>query len=242
MVKKCVTNLLADLHIHTALSPCADEQMTPPAIVQAALEKGLAMIAICDHNSAGNARSVRAAAGERLTVLAGMEITTAEEVHVLGIFPDVDAACACGSEVAATLPALASDSSDCDLQRLMDAEGRTIGSEPVMLSAATRFSLEQIVALIKRHGGLAIASHADRRSFSVTSQLGFFPSRAGFDAIDIQGALRSWTSFGLPVIRSSDSHYLTEIGSRCSSFPMTEPTFEQLRSVLRQGGGYFGSA
>ena len=68
----------ADLHVHTALSPCADDAMTPPAIVDAALAEGLAMIAICDHNSARNVAAVQEAAGDRLSVLAGMEITTAE--------------------------------------------------------------------------------------------------------------------------------------------------------------------
>ncbi|MCX5758981.1 MAG: PHP domain-containing protein, partial [Candidatus Hydrogenedentes bacterium] len=94
----------ADLHIHTALSACADDDMTPPAIVAAALEQGLDMIAICDHNSAGNAAAVQAAAGDALAVIAGMEITTAEEAHVLGLFPDAASAEAAGQEVRDTLP------------------------------------------------------------------------------------------------------------------------------------------
>ena len=82
----------ADLHVHTALSPCADAGMTPPAIVDAALAEGLAMIAVCDHNTARNAAAVQAAAGARLAVIAGIEITTAEEVHVVGLFPTPSAA------------------------------------------------------------------------------------------------------------------------------------------------------
>ena len=93
----------ADLHVHTALSPCADDEMTPPAIVAAALAEGLAMIAVCDHNSARNVAAVQEAAGERLAVLAGMEITTAEECHVVGLFPDASAAQAAGAEVGASL-------------------------------------------------------------------------------------------------------------------------------------------
>ena len=38
----------ADLHIHTALSPCGSDEMTPLGIIEAALEAGLEMIAICD--------------------------------------------------------------------------------------------------------------------------------------------------------------------------------------------------
>ena len=77
---------LADLHIHTALSPCAEEEMTPAAIVRQAIRKGLAIIAICDHNTAGNTIAVQEAAGKDITVIAGMEITTVEEVHVIGLF------------------------------------------------------------------------------------------------------------------------------------------------------------
>ena len=78
----------ADLHIHTALSPCGSDEMTPRAIVEAALARGLDMIAICDHNSARNVAAVQEAGCGRLAVLAGIEITSAEEVHVLGLFPE----------------------------------------------------------------------------------------------------------------------------------------------------------
>ncbi len=97
-------SLACDLHVHRALSACAAREMTPPDIVATALERGLDMIAVCDHNSAGNAAAVQQAAGERLGVVAGMEITTAEEVHVLGLFPDAQTAASAATTVAASLP------------------------------------------------------------------------------------------------------------------------------------------
>jgi len=76
--------LPADLHIHTALSPCAENEMTPPAIIAAAKVKGLEIIGICDHNSAENVRAVaEAGAAEGITVLGGIEVQTVEDVHVL---------------------------------------------------------------------------------------------------------------------------------------------------------------
>ena len=104
-----VKTLRADLHVHTALSPCGDDEMSPPAIVDAALAAGLDMIAVCDHNAAGNARAVTEAAGSRLAVIAGMEITTVEEVHVVGLFPTVAAAANAADEVRRTLPAADGD-------------------------------------------------------------------------------------------------------------------------------------
>ncbi len=78
----------ADLHIHTCLSPCGDMDMYPKQIVETAKERNLSLIAVCDHNTAGNAHAViEAAVGTGLLVLPGLEICTREEVHILGIFP-----------------------------------------------------------------------------------------------------------------------------------------------------------
>jgi len=238
-----VKRILADLHIHTVLSPCASEEMTPPAIVRAAVAKGLGMIAICDHNAADNVRATQEAAGEALAVLAGMEVTTAEEVHVLGLFPDAAAAESAAEEVQATLPDRPEPAGADDRQWLMDADGRVTGCEKKMLSAASRFPLEEAVGLIKRHGGLAVASHVDRPSFSVMSQLGLFPAGAGFDAIEVfcaagkPEAEARWASLGLPIFHSSDSHYLAEIASRTTSLTMQGATFTELRTMIRRGAG-----
>ena len=40
-----------DLHIHSCLSPCADDSMTPHNICNMAKIKGLDLIAVTDHNS-----------------------------------------------------------------------------------------------------------------------------------------------------------------------------------------------
>ena len=199
----------ADLHVHTALSPCASAEMTPPAIVRAALARGLDMIAICDHNTARNVAAVQEAAAHaaqsaalhasqqagpggaqwghegHLTVLAGMEITSAEEVHVLGLFPDATAAEAAGAEISRTLPEAGDGyAAFFGEQPLMSADGNVLGAETAALALATSLELDAVVDLINRHGGLAVAAHIDRKAFSVISQLGFFPAEAGFDAIE----------------------------------------------------------
>ena len=79
--------------------------MTPAAIVRTAVDKGLNMIAVCDHNSARNTDATRRAAqGTGLTVIPGLEITTSEEVHILGLFPRQEEADAMQEEVYARLP------------------------------------------------------------------------------------------------------------------------------------------
>lgn len=176
----------ADLHIHTALSPCAEREMTPPAIVEAALKNELAMIAICDHNSASNTVAVERAAGGRLAVLHGLEITTAEEVHVLGLLPDAASAQEVAGRILATLPlARRSDERHFGPQWIMDCRGKVVAKEKSLLAARSTFDLSRVVKLVTNCGGLVIASHVDRPSFSVISQLGFFPEDVAFDAVEL---------------------------------------------------------
>jgi len=233
----------ADIHIHSALSPCASVEMTPPAIVRAALEKKLAMIAICDHNSSGNSAAIQKAAAGLLTVLPGIEITTAEEVHVVGLFDNARAASAVAEKALATLPEKGKEPDKMfGGQHLMDAKGNSVGREVKMLAAATSFTLNEAISLIRENGGLAIAAHVDRPHFGVISQLGFFPEDAEFDAIEISRAGvrasrdKEFLSLGLPMIASSDSHFLLDVGSAMTIFEMRKPTFEELALALKGEG------
>jgi len=229
----------ADLHIHTALSPCASEEMTPPAIVEAALKVGLDMIAVSDHNTAGNIAAVQAAAaaaGGALTVLAGMEITSTEEVHVQGLFPNVSAAEGVALKLKTLLPGAAAPYySFFGEQPLLDATGEEVGAETAALAYATPLDLDEVVALIHDTGGLAVAAHVDRQAFSVFSQLGFFPSITGFDAVEVSRHLKPDSSrfeeiaaLGLLVTGASDSHFLEEIGTAFTELRLAEPTFAEL--------------
>jgi predicted metal-dependent phosphoesterase TrpH len=229
----------ADLHIHTGLSPCASEQMTPLAIVAAAAKAGLDLIAISDHNTAGNVAAVQQAAkaaGNGLTVLPGMEITSAEEAHVLGVFPDLAAAEGAAAELHTLLPKADADYyAHFGNQPLFTATGRRTGVETAALSAATQLDLTETVQFIHGLGGLAIAAHVDRKAFSVFSQLGFFPKEAGFDGVEVSRRvatdsprLEEYSALGLPMICSSDSHFLEEIGSAVTQLRMAEPGFAEL--------------
>ena len=231
---------LADLHVHTALSPCADGEMTPPAIVERALAEGLAMIAVCDHNSARNTAAVQEAAGARLAVLAGMEVTTAEECHVVGLFPDAGAAAAAGLEVEATLPRTDDEyEAFFGEQVVLDAGGAEVAREDAALATATTLDVDAAVALIHKHGGLAVAAHVDRRSFGIIGQLGFFPEGAGFDAVEVSrhvaedaAAEEPFRVHGLPLVHSSDAHFLAEIGVARTTVRCERPGFDELALAL----------
>ena len=243
--------ILADLHIHTALSPCASRQMLPRKIVHTCLDRGLTMIAICDHNSAANVCAVTEAArqetGGALIVVPGIEVTTREEVHVLGLFPAIEGALAVGESILETLPAkrlteepsIPVTANPGNGQWILDWEGRRTATERHLLTAASGYSLEEAMNLIHRHGGFAVAAHVDRRAFSVLGQLGFFPETPRFFAAEISAAgaararvekqwIEKYREYDLPLISSSDSHCLEEIASSCTALQMVEPCFAEL--------------
>jgi 3',5'-nucleoside bisphosphate phosphatase len=243
--------ILADLHIHTALSPCASRQMLPRKIVRTSLDRSLTMIAICDHNSAANVRAVIEAArresGDALKVVPGIEVTTREEVHVLGLFPTLEGALAVGQSILETLPvkrlteepSIPAAANPGNGQWILDWEGRRTAMERHLLTAASGYSLEEAINLIRRNGGFAVAAHVDRRAFSVLGQLGFFPEVPRFFAAEISAAGAARMQRGelqieeirardLPLISSSDSHSPEEIACSCTAFQVIEPCFAEL--------------
>ena len=219
------------------------------------------MIAVCDHNAAGNVRAVQQA-GEAtvgLAVIAGVELTSAEEVHVVGLFSDAAAAERVAAVVRALLPqADPGYYTFFGEQALLAPDGSLAGSETAALALAIPLDLAQTVDLIHSAGGLAVAAHVDRKSFGVFSQLGFFPEDAGFDGLEISRwlpcdspRLAEFEALGLPLLRSSDGHFLEEIGTAYTEFWLAEPTFPELalalagaegRSTARATGGSDGGA
>jgi PHP family Zn ribbon phosphoesterase len=241
-----MTGVLADLHIHTALSPCAERTMRPRAIVEQALRQGLAMIAICDHNSAANAaavcRAAEASGPGMLTVIPGIEISTVEEVHVLGLFPTTAAALEVSARVRESLPEAARAGGRTppfwSEQLLLDDQDRQLGVERRMLGLSCALGLSETVALIRENRGLAVAAHVDRPSFSVLTQLGFLPEGVTFDALEIsaagvtRGRAEDYHGLGIPLISGSDGHSPEEIGSGCTALLVEEPSFEELRKAV----------
>lgn len=202
------------------------------------------MIAICDHNSAKNTAAVQEAGRGTVAVIAGIEITTREEVHVLGLFPDAESACHVGETVAATLPPATDEAIErFGTQPLLDASGRCVGTEPQMLAAASGLALPDAVDLIRSYGGLVIAAHVDRPSFSVFSQLGMFPEDARFDAVEVSAVgyahkrHHELASLGLPILASSDSHFLSEIGACRTLFDVLDAGFGEIAQAFGERSG-----
>ncbi|HPU58982.1 MAG TPA: PHP domain-containing protein [Candidatus Avimonas sp.] len=207
-----------DLHIHSCLSPCGDTDMTPNNIVNMAKLKGLDIIALTDHNSSKNCPALLKAA-ERAGVLAlpGMELCTAEECHVVCLFPNLDAALEFDKMVEKSLPDIKNNPDIFGEQIIMDGDDTITGTYPTLLTTASSIGLDEAANLAGRFGGVAVPAHIDRPSFSVISVLGDVPGE-GFSAYEISGlncvdtlSQRYPAISGKTILINSDAHYLSDI-------------------------------
>jgi len=211
--------VLADLHVHTVLSPCAEVEMIPPLIVRQALDRGLGLIGITDHNSAENCAAVmQAADGTGLTVLPGMEVQTSEEVHVVCLFDTVEQALTWQGIVFDHLPDQLNPESVLGAQFVVDSTGEYIRTESRLLLVSTDLALTEIVRRVRALGGLSIPAHVDRPSFSLLANLGFVPPDLDVPAIELfrltepRDAIARWPELAAwPLIRAGDAHRLAEI-------------------------------
>ena len=235
-----------DLHVHTCLSPCAELDMHPMAIVQRAIDAELDMIAICDHNSSANVPYViKAAQTSQLKVLPGMEITTSEEVHLLAIFDSLSNLTLMQNIIDQHLAGF-NDEKRFGVQAIVNEIGEVEGINNQLLIGATDLSLDTLISYIHQFDGLAIAAHIDRESFSVLSQLGFIDDHADFDALEItprtgfdQARIKYSELSNYPFIVSSDSHYIKDIGQAFTQMMLQEPTFSELKMALKKQNGCY---
>jgi hypothetical protein len=202
------------------------------------------MIGICDHNSAENAPAVmKAAEGTPLTVLPGLEVCTSEEIHLLALFETVAQAFALQALVYDSLPG-ENDPDVFGLQVIANERDEVEAFQQKLLIGAAALPIDRVVDEIHRLGGLAIASHVDRKSYSVISQLGFVPEGVRFDALEISrhaGAeeLRTLhpTTAVFPLVRNSDAHRLEEIGKDVSEYLLEGAAFGELCKALHNRDG-----
>ena len=228
-----LTEFKVDLHVHTCLSPCAELDMLPGLIVKEAVKAGLDGIVICDHNSAENVSALKKAGAEKgLVVFGGIEICTVEEVHVLGLFEEDDSLFKMQETVYKNLFG-ENDDKYFGEQLVVDENGRLQGVNGRLLIGSVSLSVDEVVDLIHGFGGLVIASHVDRQAFSIIGQLGFIPKGLLVDAVEIScrcadSEISNYESYGFPIVRSSDAHFLSDIGKGFTRFYLEEFSFSEM--------------
>ena len=227
--------LYYDLHIHSALSPCGDMDMTPNNIVNMSIIKGLDIIAVSDHNSVGNVRScMKVAEDSDLVVVPGMEVETSEEVHVLCLFPDIESAEKMAEQVYAALGDIKNRPEIFGEQAFMDVEDEICGTEEKLLVTATSLSIDKVKAIADEVGGVAVPAHLDRSSYSALSNLGMLPD-IGFNTVEVSKKTlpENYAYLGKKIIQNSDAHYLEDISEPECAIDLPEKSAAALIEWLK---------
>ncbi|MDF2540873.1 MAG: putative metal-dependent phosphoesterase family [Herbinix sp.] len=182
-----MVKLSYDLHIHSCLSPCGDEDMTPGNIVGMAAIKELDVIAVTDHNSCKNCPAVMELVKEYdIVAIPGMELCTQEEVHVLCLFADLQDAMDFDSYVSSRLLRIPNDEQIFGKQEIYDAKDCKIGTEPYLLINAADIPFDELKELMKKFHGIAIPAHMDKNTNSLLSNLGFIPPDSDFTCAELK--------------------------------------------------------
>ena len=236
-----------DLHIHSCLSPCAEDDATPANIAGMAALNGLQIVALTDHNTTRNCPAFfQAAKSYGLIPIAGMELTTSEDVHIICLFPTLDAASAFQDIVDARRIRIKNKPAIFGHQYVMDVEDTILEEEADLLINATTISIEEAFEFAAQCSGVAYPAHIDRTSNGMVSVLGGFPSDPPFTAFELHdaGSVEAYVEKyphikDLTRVVSSDAHELGAIAEAENSFLLedepyssrlvTEKLFEHLR-------------
>lgn len=233
---------LADLHIHTLLSPCAEIEMTPHHIVMKAAEFGVQIIAITDHNASANVAAT-IAVGERygVKVLPGMEVQCQEEAHIIVLFDTLAQLQSWQEIVDKNMSQLQNDPAKFGAQFIVDDEDNFVAEESRMLLASLKLKASEVVSYCNELGGICIAAHIDRPSYSLLGQLGFLTVDLGLAAAEISYAgIAELTNHclqplaaNLSYITSSDAHRMAEFLQGPKSLMHLEvPTVNEIKKAL----------
>ena len=236
-----MTPFKADLHIHTVLSPCGDLEMSPSAIVERALERGLDMIAISDHNTTRQVKVAQKIGRERgLFVLGGVEVTSQEEAHCLCFF-ETDAQLDAFQEfLDAHLPPIPNDEDRFGYQLIVDENEEIVGEEPYHLLNAIDVDIDGLYDEVHRIGGLFVPAHVNKSTTSLTSQLGFVPPDIRADGLEINKFITGdemVKKFAylkrFNFITDSDAHFIPDVGSVYNVIHMEHRSFAEFAMALR---------
>ncbi|MBQ9780088.1 MAG: PHP domain-containing protein [Clostridia bacterium] len=238
-----------DFHIHSCLSPCADNDMTPNNIAGVCALAGLQIAALTDHNSVKNCPAFfKAAKKQGIIPIAGMELTTAEDIHVVCLFEQLSDAMAFGDAVDKRRIRIKNRVDIFGDQIIMDGEDEPMGIEEDMLPNATTLSLEEVPPLVEAFNGLCFPAHVDREANGIIAILGTVPETPHFDCAELRDYdKKEEYQSKYPILKEklilcgSDAHYLWDIRDANTYFDLEDEPysgdFVRHQLFLRLKGG-----
>lgn len=174
-----------DLHVHSCLSPCADDDMTPANIAGMASLKGLTLLALTDHNSCRNCPAFfDACKAFGIVPVAGMELTTAEDIHLIVLFPTLNRAMDFDQEIHRRIIPVKNRPEIFGNQWIVDSDDNILSEEEILLINATDLDVTSALETVRRYGGAVYPAHIDRPSNGMIAVLGSVPSEYGFPCVE----------------------------------------------------------
>lgn len=219
--------LYYDLHMHSCLSPCADDDMTPMNMAGMGMLKGLSVMALTDHNSCRNCPAFfKACEGYGIVPIAGMELSTAEDVHMVALFPMLETACAFEEALEAHRMATDNVPAIFGNQLVMNEKDEVVSEFGPLLIAATDLWMGEAVEMVRSFGGVIYPAHIDRDANGIIAMLGDIPLEYAFTAMEYRDAAKRDAyealyaeAKGKSVLVSSDAHQLYNISEAENCFP-----------------------
>lgn len=233
-----------DLHTHSCLSPCGDNDMTPNNMAGMGVVAGLDIMALTDHNSTLNCPAFeQAAEGYGIVAVPGMELTTAEDIHLVCLFESTRDAMEFNARVNERRISVKNKTAIFGNQYIMDGNDEIIGEEENLLPNATTITVDEAPDLVGEYGGVCYPAHIDRESNGIIATLGTFPDSPRFPCAEIHGSEKTEelrekypVLKDKPVIISSDAHYLGDINGRQNYIELDcDGTPEGIRKALIRG-------
>ena len=222
-----------DLHIHSALSPCADNDMTPNNIAGMAALKGLQILALTDHNSAKNCPAFfEACKRQGIIPIAGMELSTAEDIHIVCLFRELDDAMRFDAEIEKHLMPIKNRPEIFGDQQILDGEDEQIGEFETLLISATDLPIADAIELARSFGAHVHPAHIDRESNGIVAILGDIPPEYEFSAFELRE--RDSLERLSPTVEElradnllvcSDAHHLWDISEAENSFDIDDEPY-----------------
>ena len=220
-------SLAADLHLHSCLSPCGDEDMTPNNIVNMAKVKGLQMIALTDHNTTRNLPAIsKCAQREGLLFIPGIEVQSQEDVHLVCYFPSLKDAMEFGGVIEDRLGCIWNRPELFGTQIIRNEEDEEIGQIDKLLLQSVPMDINEIYDMALLHGGICVPAHINRESNSLLYILGFLPEEPPFPTVELspKASAPSVDLQNRRVLYNSDAHYLWDIFEADNFIRLEEPT------------------
>lgn len=206
-----------DLHVHSTLSPCGDEDNTPNNICGMASLCGLQILALTDHNTAKNCPAFfHAARKYDLIPIAGMELTTSEDVHIVCLFENLTDALSFDKYVEENRMKIKNRPEIFGNQTIMNENDEAIGEVGDLLINASNISCDEVCSIVSDFGGICYPAHIDREANGIIAVLGTIPD-CGFSFYELHDSknIDEYSErYGIPKDRfliSSDAHYLTDM-------------------------------